>query len=126
MILFGEKFMKCRVCGCENPDDYKFCHDCGSPLSNYNLENIPHVKISSDKLIIIGYIVAILFGWGTFIFNFLFGSFGFFSFIGLVFPGFMLNNKDPKIRKHAYIQLAIMISGIIMTFLVLFRHPFPL
>ena len=113
--------MKCPVCGCENPDDYKFCHDCGSPLINYNLENIPHVRVSSDKLIIIGYVVAILFGWGSFILNLLFGSFGFFAFVGLVFPGFMLNNKDSRIRKHAYIQLAIMLSGIIMTFLVLFR-----
>ena len=25
--------MKCPICGCENPDDYKFCHDCGSPLN---------------------------------------------------------------------------------------------
>ena len=24
--------MKCPICGCENPDDYKFCHDCGNPL----------------------------------------------------------------------------------------------
>ena len=66
-------------------------------------------------------IVAVLFGWGSFILSFLFGAYGFIGFIGLFFPGFMLNSKDSNIRKHAYIQLAIMIIGIIATFLVLFR-----
>ena len=121
--------MKCPICGCENPDDYKFCHDCGNPLTlndvnqKFNdlndLDDFP----SSDnkKLIIAGYIIAILFGWGSFILSFLFGSYGFIGFIGLFFPGFMLNSKDSTIRKHAYIQLAIMLIGIIATFLVLFR-----
>lgn len=114
--------MKCPVCGCENKDGYKFCHECGSPLimvSNGNSDDFP--LFDSKKLIIIGYIIAILFGWGSFILSYLFGSFGFIGFIGLFFPGFMLNSKDPKIRHHAYIQLAIMIIGIIVTFLVLFR-----
>ncbi len=115
--------MKCPICGCENPNNYKFCHNCGNPLiyNDYRLNNTPHISLNSKKLIIIGYIIAILFGWSGFILNFLFGSYGFIGFIGLFFPGFMLNNKDSKIRKHAYIQLAIMIIGIIMTFLVLFR-----
>ncbi len=122
--------MKCPVCGCENPDDYKFCHDCGNPLilndSNRNFGDLDNSddfpSFDSKKLIIIGYIIAILFGWGSFIISSLFSSFGFIGFIGLFFPGFMLNSKDPNIRKHAYIQLAIMIIGIIVTFLVLFRH----
>ena len=122
--------MKCPVCGCENLDDYKFCHDCGSPLifnesiddltkELNDLDDFP--SFDSKKLIILGYIIAILFGWGSFILSFLFGAYGFIGFIGLFFPGFMLNSKDPNIRKHAYIQLAIMIVGIIVTFLVLFR-----
>ena len=121
--------MKCPICGCENPDDYKFCHDCWNPLvlndlnQNFddlnNLDDFP--SFDSKKLIIIGYIVAVLFGWGSFILSFLFGAYGFIGFIGLFFPGFMLNSKDPNIRKHAYIQLAIMIIGIIVTFFVLFR-----
>ena len=24
--------MKCPICGCDNPEGYKFCHDCGNPL----------------------------------------------------------------------------------------------
>ncbi|WP_297981233.1 zinc ribbon domain-containing protein [uncultured Methanobrevibacter sp.] len=116
--------MICPFCGCENPDDYKFCHDCGNPLIrretiNEDLEIYPN--FDTKKLIIIGYIIAILFGWGSFLLSFLFGSYGFIGFIGLFFPGFMLNSKDPNIRKHAYIQMAIMILGIIVTFLVLFR-----
>lgn len=115
--------MKCPICGCENSDEYKFCHNCGNPLNfkDYDIINIPHIKINTNKLIIIGYIIAILFGWGNFIFSFLFGSYGFIGFIGLFFPGFMLNNKDSKIRKHAHIQLVIMITGIIMTLLFLFK-----
>lgn len=121
--------MICPVCGCENPDDYKFCHDCGNPLifndTNQKFgdlndsEDFP--SFDSKKLIIIGYIIAILFGWGSFLLSSLFGSFGVIGFVGLFFPGFMLNSKDSNIRKHAYIQLAIMIIGIIVTFLVLFR-----
>ena len=61
--------MKCPICGCENPDDYKFCHDCGSPLNFTesiddltnelnNLDDFP--SLDSKKLIIIGYIIAII------------------------------------------------------------------
>ena len=99
--------MKCPICGCENPDDYKFCHDCGSPLNFTesiddltselnNLDDFP--SFDSKKLIIIGYIIAILFGWGSFILSFFLGSY-----------------------KHAYIQLAIMLIGIIFTVMFLFR-----
>ena len=124
------KKMKCPICGCENPDNYKFCHDCGNPLilndSNQNFNDLNNKDdfptFDSKKLIIVGYIIAILFGWGSFILSFLFGSYGFIGFIGLFFPGFMLNSKDSNIKKHAYIQLAIMLIGIIVTFLVLFRH----
>ena len=123
--------MKCPICGCENPDDYKFCHDCGSPLTFTesiddltnelnNLDDFP--SLDSKKLIIIGYIIAVLFGWGSFILSWFFGSYGFVGFIGLFFPGFMLNSKDPTIRKHAYIQLAIMLVGIVFTVLYLFRY----
>ena len=59
--------MKCPICGCENLDDYKFCHDCGSPLNFTesiddltnelnNLDDFP--SLDSKKLIIIGYIIA--------------------------------------------------------------------
>lgn len=114
--------MKCPICGCENPEGYKFCHDCGNPLFTPNFDETDNYpSFNSKKLIIIGYIIAILFGWGSFILSFLFGSYGFIGFIGLFFPGFMLNSKDSNLRKHAYIQLAIMLIGIIMTFLVLFR-----
>lgn len=121
--------MKCSECGAENNDTAKFCKTCGNPLilndlgnnSNdlKNLDDFP--SFNSKKLIIIGYIIAILFGWGSFILNFLFGSYGFIGFIGLFFPGFMLTSKDSNLRQHAYIQLGIMIIGIMVTFLVLFR-----
>ena len=60
--------MKCPICGCENPDDYKFCHDCGSPLNFTesiddltdelnNLDDFP--SLDSKKLIIIIWIYRI-------------------------------------------------------------------
>ena len=115
--------MKCPICGCENPDDYKYCHDCGNPLMPVDFDRVGenYPSFDSKKLIIIGYIIAILFGWGSFILSLFFGSYGFIGFVGLFFPGFMLNSKDSNIRKHAYIQLAIMLIGILVTFLVLFR-----
>ena len=116
--------MKCPICGCDNPEGYKFCHDCGNPLIVHDFDETNHdfPSFNNRKLIIIGYIIAILFGWGSFILSFLFGSYGFIGFIGLFFPGFMLSSKDSNVRMHAYIQLAIMIVGIIVTFLVIFRR----
>ncbi|MDO5850401.1 MAG: zinc ribbon domain-containing protein, partial [Methanobacteriaceae archaeon] len=76
------------------------------------------------KLIIIGYIIAILFGWGNFIISLLFRSFGFygfFGFFGLFFPGFMLNSKDQYLRKHGIIQLLITLFGILFTVFFLFK-----
>lgn len=129
--------MKCPHCGCENPNSYKYCHDCGCPLNysdfreeyNFKSNNINQTidfgvmdnVINTKKLIIIGYIIAILFGWGTLLISLLFGKFGFFGFFGLFFPGFMLNSQNPSLRKHAYIQLIITLIGIIFTFLVLFH-----
>ena len=129
--------MKCPYCGCENPNTYKYCHECGCPLnySNFNEKakfqttysnqnssfGLNDNLINRKKLIVIGYIIAILFGWGTLLISLLFGGFGFFGFFGLFFPGFMLNSKDSSLRKHAYIQLAITLIGIIFTFIVLFH-----
>lgn len=131
--------MKCPYCGCENPDSYKYCHECGCPLNYSNFKNKSHQTyygkdlnqntnfnsidsvVDKKKLIVIGYIISILFGWGTLLISLLFGGFGFFGFFGLFFPGFMLNSKDSSLRKHAYIQLAITLIGIIFTFIVLFH-----
>ena len=87
-------------------------------IGNLDKNNINKHIIKIDN---IGYIIAILFGWGSFILSFFLGSYGFVGFIGLFFPGFMLNSKDSNIRKHAYIQLAIMLIGIICTVMFLFR-----
>ena len=135
--------MKCPYCNSENPDSYKYCHECGCPLnysnfnsnnSNPNFDNFNYSNHNKSinqnisytdkkKLIIIGYIIAILFGWGSFIISLLFRSFGFygfFGFFGLFFPGFMLNSKDKTLKKHAIIQLLITLLGIICTILFLF------
>lgn len=138
--------MKCPRCGLENPDDFKYCHECGTYLApkfdaynaqkhqnSYNSSSydgsgfdasIDGLGVDSRKIIIIGYIVAILFGWGGILLNLLLGaigSFGFFGFVGFVFPGFLLNSSNPSIRKHAYIQMLIMLVGFILTLFIMFR-----
>ncbi len=86
--------------------------------------SIDDLGVDSRKIIIIGYIVAILFGWGGILLNLLLGaigSFGFFGFVGFVFPGFLLNSSNPSIRKHAYIQMFIMLVGFALTLYMMFR-----
>ena len=122
--------MKCPYCNSENPDSYKYCHECGCPLNYTNFNSNSNHSINQNieytdkkKLILIGYIISILFGWGTFLFSFLFRSFGFygfFGFFGLFFPGFMLNSNDKTLKKHGIIQLLITLLGIICTILFLF------
>ena len=138
--------MKCPRCGLENPDDFKYCHECGTYLAPafdaYNAQRHQNrygsdfygdsgsdfaddlTEANSRKIIMIGYIVAILFGWGGILLNLLLGaigSFGFFGFVGFVFPGFLLNSSNPKVRKHAYIQMIIMLVGFALTIYVMFR-----
>ena len=119
---YGEN-MKCPRCGLENPDDFKYCHECGTYLApEFDAYNA--IGANSSKVIIIGYLVAVLFGWGGILLNLLLGamgSFGFFGFVGFVFPGFLLNSSIPRIRKHAYIQMIIMIVGFALTLYVMFR-----
>ena len=129
---YGEN-MKCPRCGLENPDDFKYCHECGTYLaygsqfygdSEFTVSTDDLIGANSSKVIIIGYLVAVLFGWGGILLNLLLGamgSFGFFGFVGFVFPGFLLNSSIPRIRKHAYIQMIIMIVGFALTLYVMFR-----
>ena len=140
--------MKCPRCGLENPDDYKYCHECGTYLAPkfdaYNAQKHGNkfdsdfygnngfsgsadglMGVDSRKIIIIGYIVAVLFGWGGILLNLLLGaigSFGFFGFVGFAYPGFLLNSSNPSIRKHAYIQMIIMLVGFVLTLYVMFRR----
>ena len=52
--------MKCPICGCENPEGYKFCHDCGNPLIIQDFdENDSYPSFDSKCLIMVGYIIAI-------------------------------------------------------------------
>ena len=119
--------MKCPRCGLENPDDFKYCHECGTYLApefDATVSTDDLIGANSSKVILIGYLVAILFGWGGILLNLLLGvmgSFGFFGFVGFVFPGFLLNSSIPSIRKHAYIQMFIMIVGFALTLYIMFR-----
>ena len=139
--------MKCPRCGLENPADFKYCQECGTYVapefdaynarkhqsrygssyygdSEFTVSTDVLIRPNSRKIIIIGYILAILFGWGGIILNLLLGAigfFGFFGFVGFVFPGFLLNSSIPSIRKHAYIQMIIMFVGFVLTLYIMFR-----
>lgn len=40
--------MKCEICGTENPDNKKFCSNCGSSLTDENFNNGDEVFVSYD------------------------------------------------------------------------------
>lgn len=108
----------CSNCGFENPDTNNYCGNCGNSLFTMVSPNI-----NPDNLIIISYILTIIFSWGGLIINFLFNfsNFGFFSFIGIFVPFYLIQSKNSAIKRHGYIQIAISLIGIFLSFLVFFN-----
>lgn len=106
----------CQNCGLKNSDNFNFCSNCGENL-NYERE----IAISNKKLIIISYFLTITFSWGGIIINLIFSnSIGFFGMVGIFLPFFLIQSRNANLKKHGFIQLAISIMGLILTFLLLF------
>jgi uncharacterized membrane protein YvbJ len=101
----------CPLCGFQNPDEADFCVKCGTPLVFKNqLENnsyinpivinktaaenpAPQQRSKFDTLLVyLGYLFSILGG-----------------LVGLVIAIYLITRKDPNLKKHGYIQLAIFI-----------------
>lgn len=101
----------CPLCGFENPDEADFCVKCGTPLLLKNqMENNSYInpiviKRTSDGdevkpkrsrldtiLVYMGYIFSILGG-----------------FVGLIIAIYLSTRKDPGLRRHGHVQLAIFI-----------------
>jgi len=108
----------CHYCGFENQDSFNFCSNCGRTLVFNEKENS---SIDYKKIIIISYVITIIFSWGGLIFNVLFNSYGFFGFIGLFLPFYLIQSKNPIIKKHGYIQIAISLIGIFLSGLIVFN-----
>ena len=99
----------CPLCGFNNPDEADFCVKCGTPLlfknQNENGEFIspivikrtaaeqpvPQQKSGFSRIIVfLGYLFSILGG-----------------LLGLIIAIYLITRKDPSMKKHGYIQLAI-------------------
>ena len=99
----------CPLCGFNNPDEADFCVKCGTPLIFKNPEGVdpemqriviqktvvdrePAPKRSrfTTLLVYLGYLFSILGG-----------------LIGIVIAIYLITRKDPSLKRHGYIQLAI-------------------
>ncbi len=107
----------CPLCGHENPNEADFCVKCGTPLVLKNQFNETQGKVnpivinkeivgmpSTQKnsgwnkwIIILGYIFSILGG-----------------LVGLIIAIYLVTRKDPNVRKHGIIQLAIFAFYIVL------------
>ena len=118
-IKCGREFAKieqtensCPLCGYENPDEAEFCVKCGTPLIFKNKTQIKPIVIEKEVvgeapvqkgsnwtkwIIIFGYIFSILGG-----------------ILGLILAIYLVTRKDPNVRKHGIIQLAIFVFYIVL------------
>lgn len=99
----------CPLCGFNNPSEADFCVKCGTPLlfkkQNENSEFISPIVIKrtsaeqpvhqeksgfSRIIVFLGYLFSILGG-----------------LLGLIIAIYLITRKDPAMKKHGYIQLAI-------------------
>lgn len=100
---------QCPLCGHENPDEAEFCVKCGTPLVLKNLNdlggNVNPIIIKKE----IGKSTSTLnhSGWTKWIiiFGYIFSVLG--GLLGLILALYLVTRKDPSVRKHGIIQLAI-------------------
>lgn len=117
----------CPNCNFENQDDYDFCAKCGTPL----IEGVQPKNFIvyaaqprlNKKALIVSYIITIFLSWGGFIINTISKNyfFGFFTFFGFFLPFYLVQSPVKELRKHGFIQLAISVVGIALSFYVMFK-----
>ncbi len=131
-IKCGHEFPKieiekntCPLCGFKNPDEADYCVKCGTPLlfknqlENNSLVNPVVVKRSSDiendgmstmtkVLIFAGYVFSILGG-----------------VLGIIIAVYLSTRKDPKVRRHGHIQIAIFVFYIALIAILYFTGNIP-
>ncbi len=117
----------CHKCGYQNGDDYNFCAKCGAQLvENPQISSQIGIPIVTEsikrRLIIISYIITIFLSWSGVIINFLGlkSSVGVIGFFGIFMPFYLIQAKDPKIKKHGYIMLILSLVGLTLSFYLLF------
>ena len=116
----------CENCGFENQDDYDYCAKCGNPLvegleaNEVFLVSVEEYVISK-KSILISYIVTILLSWSGFIIGLISKNTHVMAvtFFGFFMPFYLIQSKNPIIKKHGLIQLLISLLGVTLSFYVL-------
>ncbi|RBQ23558.1 hypothetical protein ALNOE001_08330 [Candidatus Methanobinarius endosymbioticus] len=113
---------KCPYCRCENQANFNYCSNCGRSLYRDN-SGVYSEKTSNNnkKLIVVSYIITILFSWGGLLLNVLFSGHGYFGFIGIFLPIFLIQSQNPSIKWHGYIQMVISLVGILLSFIIVFN-----
>ncbi len=119
----------CNNCGFENQDTYDYCAKCGTPLVEglkpkqiyvFNSSQEPQLNM---KVLLISYIITIILSWSGFFATLLFKN-NFlvtFTFFGLFMPFYLIQAPVAKLRKHGFIQLAISIIGVALSFYIMFN-----
>lgn len=107
-VKSGEHF--CPLCGYPNPDEADFCVKCGTPLlfkSQFEQDNTSFNPIVIKKTISTGSSSSKYGGMTKWliIFGYLFSILG--GLLGLIIAIYLITRKDPNVRKHGIIQLAI-------------------
>lgn len=132
-IKCGHEFPKieieknaCPLCGFQNPDEADFCVKCGTPLAlkdqiennsvirpvviNKIPSNSENVEITGMEkiLIFLGYVFSILGG-----------------ILGIVIAIYLSTRKNPRVKKHGHIQIAIFIFYIALIAILYFTGNIP-
>ena len=100
----------CPLCGYPNPDEADFCVKCGTPLlfkNQFETKNTsfgPIIISKSGSINREGTQTSGFIKW-LIIFGYLFSILG--GLLGLIIAIYLITRKDPNIRKHGIIQLAI-------------------
>lgn len=115
-IKCGYEFQKidpsqhtCPLCGFSNPDEADFCVKCGTPIVLKNLdENIntvePKIIIKKEIAGTTSNGMSRMTKW-LIIFGYLFSVLG--GLLGLIIAIYLITRKEPDVKKHGLIQLAI-------------------
>ncbi len=118
----------CSNCEYENQDEYDYCAKCGTPLveglkPKQVLVYRPQEVQINKKVLILSYIVTIILSWSGFVVGLLSKttSFAVFTFFGFFIPFYLIQAPVKELRKHGFIQLAISLAGVVLSFYVMFH-----
>ena len=118
---------QCPLCGFENPDEADFCVKCGSPLifkNQFQSNDISVRPIVINKTVVGsensqrgGFMKWLI------IFGYLFSILG--GLLGFIIAIYLITRKDPSIRKHGIMQLAILLFYILIVTILYFTGAIP-